>query len=166
MAFATIDEAYKTITDSSQFVMNNKTKKIKSKNKKSKTPTQTNSFDSVNLNLSTSLEQNTVNTHNDSYNLVEPFVNPEDIINEYSPLSEEDSDIEPENNIEVEGLESKQNRNAMIVPDNQSNNQELNLINKKNNRNNSIEKETRDVNNGILLFLTFDALFAKHDVNK
>lgn len=159
MAYATIDEAYLTITDASQFVLKNKkqtkNQPSKNKNKSKKNLKKVSNFDNANLNLTNSLEMNAVNANNtnninntsnslSSYDLVEPFANPDDIINEYSPLSEDDSDID------VEGMEIAENDTTELDLINSQNNQNAHTSNTSNTNNNNLNNHKNNHSNDSL----------------
>ena len=150
MAYAALDEAYQTITNPKEYIkINNKENKVSGKNKKTKKTKQKKieNFDNVNLDLSNSIEQTMVNQNNYDYNVVEPFANPDDVIHEYSPLSEEDSDVdlESQNN-------NKSNKKSNYIGDSDTDSDNDNEIDSDNNNshdnmvNNSKRKNISDNN--------------------
>ena len=168
MAYAALDEAYQTITNPKEYIkINNKENKASGKNKKTKKSKQKKieNFDNVNLDLSNSIEQTIANQNNYDYNVVEPFANPDDVIHEYSPISEEDSDVELESQ-----KKNKSNKKSNYIRDSDSdsdsdsdtdNNSHDNMVNDSKNKqisdndshNHEIKNEIREINKKINFIL-------------
>lgn len=157
MAYAALDEAYQTITNPKEYIkINNKENKASGKNKKTKKSKQKKieNFDNVNLDLSNSIEQTIANQNNYDYNVVEPFANPDDVIHEYSPISEEDSDVDLESQ-----KKNKSNKKSNYIGDSDTdsdsdtdnNNSHDNMIN--NSHNHEIKNEIREINKKINFIL-------------
>ena len=169
MAYAALDEAYQTITNPKEYIkINNKENKSSGKNKKTKKTKQKKieNFDNVNLDLSNSIEQNIANQSNYDYTVVEPFANPDDVIHEYSPISEEDSDVDLEslnnkpkspknksNYIQDSDSDSENDYQSESLDDIVNNKSKNKHILDTNTHNHEIKNEIREINKKINFIL-------------